>query len=56
MACRGISRTALLPLYFGLGDATEVTSVEIVWPSGRTQVITDGISVGSTLRVTEPAG
>jgi enediyne biosynthesis protein E4 len=47
---------SLLPLYFGLGAATEVTSVEIRWPSGQTQMVTDGITVGSTLTVTEPGG
>jgi enediyne biosynthesis protein E4 len=47
---------SLLPLYFGLGDATEVSRVEVQWPSGQVQVITDGIDVGSTLMVTEPGG
>lgn len=28
-------------LHFGLGDAKEVTAVEIVWPSGKRQVVRD---------------
>ena len=40
-----------LPLYFGLGDDTAVTRVEVRWPSGRTQVIAQGITVNDTLRI-----
>ena len=43
-----------LPLYFGLGDDTAVTRVEVRWPSGRNQVITQGIKVNDTLRIREP--
>ena len=28
-----------MPLYFGLGDATAVDSVEVLWPSGKTQTV-----------------
>src|SRR5436305_1225516 len=28
-----------LPLYFGLGDAQKVDSIEVTWPSGRTQTV-----------------
>jgi hypothetical protein len=28
-----------LPLYFGLGDAQKVDSIEVNWPSGRTQTV-----------------
>ena len=44
-----------LPLYFGLGDATTVDSVEVIWPSGRTQVVISRITPNTTLRLTEPA-
>lgn len=50
----GYLSQSVLPLYFGLGDATSVDRVEIDWPSGRKQVVTEGIRVNSTLRVTEP--
>jgi hypothetical protein len=44
----------VLPLYFGLGDLTTIDRVEVDWPSGRKQVVTQGLRVNSTLRVTEP--
>ena len=50
----GYLSQSVLPLYFGLGDSTTVDRVEIRWPSGRRQVITDGIAMNSTMRVTEP--
>jgi enediyne biosynthesis protein E4 len=50
----GYLSQSVLPLYFGLGDATSVDRVEVDWPSGRKQVVTEGIRVNSTLRVTEP--
>ena len=28
-----------MPLYFGLGDAKAVDSVEVLWPSGKTQTV-----------------
>lgn len=43
-----------LPLYFGLADDTAVTRVEVRWPSGRSQVIAQGITVNDTLRIREP--
>jgi enediyne biosynthesis protein E4 len=43
-----------LPLYFGLGDVARVDRVEIDWPSGRRQVVTKGIQMNATLKVTEP--
>jgi hypothetical protein len=50
----GYLSQSALPLYFGLGEATSVQSVEIVWPSGRTQVLISGLTPNATLRVTEP--
>ena len=43
-----------LPLYFGLGDESVVSRVEIHWPSGRDQVITQNLRANEVLRVTEP--
>ena len=43
-----------LPLYFGLGDDTAVNRVEVRWPSGRTQAITQEIKLNDTLRIREP--
>jgi len=43
-----------LPLYFGLGDATAIQRVEVLWPSGRNQVVTENLGMNRTLTVTEP--
>ena len=42
-----------LPLYFGLGDAQKVDRVEIDWPSGRKQVITQDLHADDVLKITE---
>ena len=43
-----------LPLYFGLGDATKIDSVEVTWPSGRKQILTSGLAENIALKITEP--
>ncbi|MGH9804697.1 MAG: CRTAC1 family protein [Candidatus Acidiferrales bacterium] len=43
-----------LPIYFGLGDAKKIDRVEVAWPSGRKQVVTKGLGMNKTLRITEP--
>jgi hypothetical protein len=50
----GYLSQSVLPLYFGLGDATKIESLEVDWPSGRKQVVTQGLRENDTLRVTEP--
>jgi len=30
---------SVMPLYFGLGDAKQIDSVEVTWPSGRSQTV-----------------
>ena len=42
-----------LPLYFGLGPATSIARIEVKWPSGTTQVITDGLDLNSEIEVIE---
>ena len=50
----GYLSQSVLPLYFGLGDAEKIDRVEVDWPSGRKQVITEGVHVNETLPVNEP--
>ena len=50
----GYLAQSVLPLYFGLGDATKVDSVSVDWPSGRKQAVTTGIEINQTLQITEP--
>lgn len=50
----GYLSQSALPLYFGLGDDKTVTRMDVLWPSGRRQTITQGISLNATLQVREP--
>jgi len=38
-ANRGYLSASALPLTFGLGDATAVESIEVVWPGGQRQSV-----------------
>ncbi|HEX5759513.1 MAG TPA: CRTAC1 family protein [Thermoanaerobaculia bacterium] len=45
-----------MPLYFGLGGATQVEKVEVLWPSGQKQTIPGAqVKVNATLEVVEEA-
>ena len=50
----GYLSQSALPLYFGLGDAAAIQSIEVAWPSGRKQVVTQGLRPNDTIVVTEP--
>jgi enediyne biosynthesis protein E4 len=50
----GYLSQSVLPLYFGLGDATKVDRVEVDWPSGQKQVVNTGLKENQLLRVVEP--
>jgi enediyne biosynthesis protein E4 len=50
----GYLAQSVLPLYFGLGDATKIDRIEIDWPSGRKQVMTKDLRINQTLKITEP--
>jgi hypothetical protein len=41
-----------MPLYFGLGDATAVDQVEVLWPSGARQTVP--AQAGAVITITEP--
>jgi hypothetical protein len=51
----GYLSQSVLPLYFGLGDATKIDRIEVDWPSGRKQVVSKGLRENRTLRITELA-
>jgi hypothetical protein len=42
-----------MPLYFGLGDATQIERIEVLWPSGKKQLLTERIPVNTLLTITE---
>ena len=42
-----------LPLYFGLGDADHLDSIEVQWPSGTHQVLKGPVRSGATVVITE---
>jgi hypothetical protein len=50
----GYLSQSVLPLYFGLGDTDKIDRIEVVWPSGRKQLLTDGLRPNQTLEITEP--
>ena len=50
----GYLAQSVLPLYFGLGEATKVDSIEVEWPSGHKQIVDKNIVLNTTIRVTEP--
>jgi enediyne biosynthesis protein E4 len=50
----GYLAQSVLPLYFGLGDIDKIDRVEVDWPSGRKQVLTEGLHANETLQVSEP--
>ncbi len=43
-----------LPLYFGLGDASQAASVEVRWPSGARQTMPGPIRAGQVIEIAEP--
>jgi enediyne biosynthesis protein E4 len=50
----GYLAQSVLPLYFGLDQATKIDSIQVDWPSGRKQVLTTGLEINHTLSITEP--
>ena len=50
----GYLSQSVLPLYFGLGDASKIDRVEVDWPSGHKQVVVKGLQENNTLRIVEP--
>jgi hypothetical protein len=46
---------SILPLYFGLGEVDKADRIEVLWPSGRKQVINGPIHSGKLLEIVEDA-
>ena len=44
---------SVYPLYFGLGAAGSIDSVEVTWPSGKKQAVAQPIAINSTIDVRE---
>ena len=49
----GYASSASVPLHFGIGGATVVPKIEIRWPSGRVQTLTN-VKADQVVAVTEP--
>ncbi len=45
---------SLYPLYFGLGAADAIESIQVVWPSGKTQTVAPPFVLNSVVAVREP--
>lgn len=51
----GYLAQSVLPLYFGLGDATKIDRIEVDWPSGTRQVLTKDLHANEVMKITESA-
>ena len=49
-----LAQSCSMPLYFGLGDATKVDRIDVLWPSGKRQTLTTGIKINALLTIEEP--
>jgi hypothetical protein len=41
------------PLYFGLGEDKVIQQIEVIWPSGKKQLITENIQLNDLLIIKE---
>lgn len=46
---------SVTPLYFGLGESAQISLLEIAWPSGKTQLLSENLTANQILTVTEPS-
>jgi enediyne biosynthesis protein E4 len=45
---------SLYPLYFGLGAAESVETIEVLWPNGKKQTVRAPIKINSQIEIREP--
>jgi hypothetical protein len=45
---------SVYPLYFGLGAADAIDSIEVLWPSGNNQIVRSPIRMNTVIDVREP--
>ena len=50
----GYLSQSLLPLYFGLGPASTVERIEVLWPSGTAQTVAGPIESNQLVEIREP--
>ena len=50
----GYLSQSLMPLYFGLDSADSVDRIEIVWPSGKQQVVPGPVHTNQQIEIKEP--
>lgn len=49
----GYLSQGVFPLYFGLGDTADIDRIEVDWPSGVSQTVTEGLGPGR-ITIEEP--
>ena len=47
-----LSQSCSAPIYFGLGEAEKIDGVEVIWPSGKKQMVSD-VAVNGVTTITE---
>ncbi|MGZ8920756.1 MAG: CRTAC1 family protein, partial [Limisphaerales bacterium] len=45
---------SVMPLYFGLADAQQIARIEVTWPSGKTQTLSENLAPNKLITITEP--
>ena len=49
----GYLSQSFMPLYIGLGDATQIDRIEVAWSSGKKQTLSDKIPINALLTIVE---
>ena len=50
----GYLAQSVLPLYFGLDQATKIDRIEVDWPSGQKQIVNQDLAINTTRKIVEP--